>query len=424
MWTREIKGDIAEEQLDLRFARIYPQNSVPAQRSRYIHILDGYEKMFGDSFDGLFSAPGRTEIGGNHTDHQQGCVVAAALACDAVAAAGVRDDGLVKVWSEGYGMIELSVEDLEVRTGEYGSTTALIRGVAAGMKERGYRIGGFQAYMSSNVLGGSGLSSSAAFETLMGVIISELYNQGKVSPVEIAQIGQYAENRYFGKPCGLMDQMACSVGGVCAIDFADPQEPTVEKISLDLFRYGYCLCITNTRGSHADLTEDYAAVPEEMRAVARFFGKEVLRDISMEQLMNNAPEIRRECGDRAWLRAFHFIQETGRAKEEAEALKRGDFHRFLELFRASGDSSYKYLQNVYTTRDVEHQNIAVGLAASEAVLGTEGVARVHGGGFAGTIQALVRNEKATEYQIAMNRLFGVGSCEVYSIRNDGGVRVV
>ena len=285
-------------------------------------------------------------------------------------------------------------------------------------------FGGFQAYITSDVLIGAGLSSSAAFETIIGTIISGLYNDMKLSPVDIAIIGQYAENEYFGKPCGLMDQTASSVGNLVHIDFADKKNPVIESVSCDLEAYGYSLCITDTKGSHADLTGDYAAVPTEMRAAASVFGQEVLHGVELSALLEKSAEVREKAGDRAFLRAVHFVTENVRVQEEVAALRAGDFQAFLKGVKASGDSSFKYLQNVYTNHDVEHQNVSVALAVSDAVLGSNGVSRVHGGGFAGTIQAFVKNEAVAEYKRVMDQTFGEGSCSVLKIRKYGGMKVL
>ena len=407
--------------------------------SRYTNALEQFRKQFGDVPVSIFSAPGRTEIGGNHTDHQHGNVLAASINDDAIAVATPREGGVIRVLSEGYPMIELTLpssgtgEELHPLPEEEGTTKGLIRGMAAGLLDRGYRIGGFDAYITSEVLGGSGLSSSAAFETLIGTILSGLYNELSVDAVTIAMIGQYAENIYFGKPCGLMDQMACSVGSLCFMDFRDPENPSITKVEFDLAAAGFCLCITDTKGSHADLTPDYAAVPAEMKSVAAYFGKSCLAEVPEEQFTAAIPKLRTELGDRPVLRAIHFYEESKRAAAEAFALHAKDIEGFLRLVRASGDSSFKYLQNVYTSRDVQHQNVSLALAVSDSVLGlakgpaslTEtGVARVHGGGFAGTIQAFVPASKKDSYRNAMNALFGEGSCMVLQIRKYGGIQVL
>lgn len=304
------------------------------------------------------------------------------------------------------------------------TTIALIKGVVAGLANRGYKIGGFKAYITSDVLIGAGLSSSAAYETLIGNIVSGLYNNMSVSAEEIAIIGQFAENVYFGKPCGLMDQMACSVGNMVHVDFADINNPKVEKVTFDLNKYGYSLCITDTKGSHADLTADYAAVPEEMKKVAAFFGKEVLLGLTVDDILENIVKVREQVGDRGVLRALHFIRENERVQKEVSYLSDEDIEGFLKTVAASGNSSYKYLQNVYSNADVQHQNVSLALAISEDFLGDNGVSRVHGGGFAGTIQAFVKNDIVIEYQKIMDKVFGQGACSVLKIRKYGGMKVL
>lgn len=412
-------------QLDEKILDIYADSSqLSYQKERYMNAVKKYEAIFGEGEIALYSAPGRSEIGGNHTDHQKGEVLVASVNVDAIAVVHKTEDETVQVVSDGYDMITVSLDDLEAKQEEEGSTRSLIKGVLYGAKERGYNIGGFNAYITSDVLIGAGLSSSAAFETVIGTIISGLYNDMKISPVEIAMIGQYAENVFFGKPCGLMDQMASSVGNLVHIDFADEKKPVIEKVECDFSSFGYSLCITDTKSSHADCTPEYAAVPREMKAVADVFGKEVLRDVSKEELLANISEVRKKAGDRAALRAIHFVMENDRVKKETEALNEGDFEQFLENVKASGDSSFKYLQNVYMNKDVEHQNVSIALALSDVVLGKNGVCRVHGGGFAGTIQAFVKNEAVAEYQKCMNDVFGVGACNVYMVRKYGGIKVI
>lgn len=393
------------------------------QRKRYVDAISRYEELYGTGEVGIYSAPGRSEIGGNHTDHQNGEVLAASINLDAIGIVG-KLDGVVKVVSGDAEEIVIDLNDLAVKEEEKETTKSLIKGVLAGIKERGGKIGGFNAYITSDVLIGAGLSSSAAFETIIGTIISGLYNDMKISAVDIAMIGQYAENVYFGKPCGLMDQTASSVGNLVHIDFADKTDPKIEVVSCDLEKYGYSLCITDTKGSHADLTEDYAAVPKEMRAAAAVFGKEVLHDVTLEDLIEKSAEVREKAGDRALLRAIHFVTENPRVREEVAALKAGDFPTFLRTVKASGDSSFKYLQNVYTNHDVQHQNVSIALAVSEAVLGDNGVCRVHGGGFAGTIQAFVKKEAVAEYKKVMDKTFGEGACSVLQIRKYGGMKVL
>lgn len=400
------------------------KEKVGYQTERYINALREYEKVFGSGEIEIYSAPGRSEIGGNHTDHQHGEVLAASINNDAIAVVKKLDEPIVKIISDGYDLLTITLDDLEKKASEEGTTASLIRGVLAGTREHGYNIGGFQAYVTSDVLIGAGLSSSAAFETIIGTILSGLYNDMSISPVEIAIIGQFAENVYFGKPCGLMDQMACSVGNLVHIDFEHPKNPVVNRIEFDLDGHGYSLCITDTKGSHVDLTADYAAVPEEMKKVAACFGKEVLRDVTREELFANLNHIRETVNDRALLRAIHFIEENERVQEEVCALQADNFTDFLDTVKASGDSSFKYLQNVYTSHDVAHQNVSVALAVSDSVLGKNGVSRIHGGGFAGTIQAFVKNSSVQEYKHAMDAIFGDGSCNILKIRKYGGMRVL
>ncbi len=400
-----------------------PEN-ITYQQARYIKAIQSFEEHFGKDDVFVYSAPGRSEIGGNHTDHQHGEVLAAAINQDAIAVVTKTKDNMVKVLSEGYDQIEISVDELQQIDREKESTLALTKGVLAGMKQRGYLIGGFQAYITSDVLIGAGLSSSAAYETLIGTIVSGLYNAGEISPVVIAQVGQYAENVYFGKPCGLMDQMACSVGGMVHIDFSDSDKPLVNKIEFDLEEYGYSLCITDTKGSHANLTAEYAAVPAEMKQIAKHFGKEVLAEISREELLSAIPGIRAQISDRALLRALHFVEENERVRKAVQALQKPDLTVFFEQVRESGNSSFKYLQNVYSTSDILHQNLSVALAISDMVIGGQGVSRVHGGGFAGTIQAFVKNEMKDVYKKQMDDVFGAGSCKVLKIRKHGGIRVL
>ena len=321
-------------------------------------------------------------------------------------------------------MINVSLADLLPKKEEEGTSEGLIRGVAAKLKEEGYEIGGFEAYVTSDVLNGAGMSSSAAFEVLTGNILSGLYNEGKVSPVLIAQAGQYAENVFFGKPCGLMDQMASSVGNLIFIDFADVKNPVIKKVNVNFEDCDHSLCIIDTKGSHADLTDEYAAIPEEMKKVAAYFGKEVLHQIDKNEFYIHIPEIRKVAGDRAVLRAMHWFEETDRVIDQVNALEKEDFEGFKSLIKASGDSSFKYLQNVYTNRDVQNQAVSIALAVSENVLGNHGVCRVHGGGFAGTIQAFVKNDFVEEYRKALDAVFGEGSCHVLKVRKYGGMKVI
>ena len=425
MDTKKIIELIENGDFDEKLIDIYVDvEQLEYQKKRYINTIRTFEEHYGAGDVQIFSAPGRSEIGGNHTDHQHGKVLACAINRDAIGVVKQMEANEIRLISDGSEEFVVDITDLAIKEEEKGTTLALIKGVLAGFQERNYKIGGFHAYITSDVLIGSGVSSSAAFETLIGSILSGLYNDMSISSTDIAIIGQYAENVYFGKPCGLMDQMACSTGSLVYIDFKDPKAPVVERIPFDMESYGYSLCITDTKGSHADLTDEYAAVPEEMKRVARCFGKEVLVDVSFEELLENMTEIREKTSDRCVLRALHFLAENKRVEKEVSALKEGNIADFFATVKSSGDSSYKYLQNVYSVKDVHQQNVSLALALSEAVLANNGVCRVHGGGFAGTIQAFVKNEAVKEYQGYMNQIYGEGSCSVFKIRNYGGLLVI
>ena len=376
---------------DERLLDVYADETrIYYQRERYINAIKKFEQCYKPGDVEIFSAPGRTEICGNHTDHQNGEVLAASVNLDTIGVVRKTDDNVIRLVSDNYDEIIIRLDDVSVEEKEKETTKALIKGVVSGFLERNYSVGGFQAYITSDVLIGAGLSSSAAFETLIGTILSGLYNCGKISATEIAIIGQYAENVYFGKPCGLMDQMASSIGNLVHIDFANPECPYVEKIDFDMEKYGYRLCITDTKGSHADLTDEYAAIPKEMKLVAKYFGKEVLRDISINDVLDNITDLRKKLGDRCVLRTLHFIYENKRVQKEVSALKAGNIGAFLDDVKASGNSSFKYLQNVYSNQDIKNQNVSLALFVSEMFLGQNGVCRVHGGGFAGTIRRLLR----------------------------------
>ncbi|XCP83701.1 galactokinase family protein [Roseburia hominis] len=394
------------------------------QEARYIKAMEEYVKLYGEREVEIYSAPGRSEVGGNHTDHQHGMVLATSINLDAIAIVNKNEDSRVRVVSQGYRMIELSADDLRQKPEDDGTSLGLIRGVLSGLKSRGYQVGGFNAYITSDVLNGAGLSSSAAFETIIGTIISGLYNEMKISMVEIAQVGQYAENVFFGKPCGLMDQTACAVGGLIHIDFADPSKPIVEKVDVDFETYKYSLCIVDTKGSHNDLTDDYAQIPVEMKQVAAFFGKEFLREVDEKDFFASIAALREKMGDRCVLRALHFFGDNDRVAAQVKALNEGRFQDFLGMIRASGDSSYKYLQNIYTNKDERNQSMSIALAVSESVLADHGVCRVHGGGFAGTIQAFVENDYVEIYRKALDAVFGAGSCHVLKVRKYGGMKVM
>lgn len=408
------------------FAGIYGRSVyAEGQPARYKEAIGSFEERFGPAEDiNIFSAPGRTEICGNHTDHQHGQVLAASIDRDAIAIVKKTDKGSIRLFSGDSDMFSIDLDDLDKDMSQEGTTWALIKGVARALSDEGYKIGSFDAYVTSDVLIGAGLSSSASFETLIGTIISGLYNDMKIDPVTIAKAGKYAENHYFGKPSGLMDQIACSVGNAVYIDFRDPGSPEISRVDLDLESAGYDLLITDTKGSHSDLTPEYAAIPEEMRKVAELLGHEYLRDVSGEDILNNIVSLRENAGDRAVLRAIHFTRETRRAEECLKALEDADIKGFINLIRKSGDSSYKFLQNIYPAGEIFHQNMAIALALSEEVLSDEECARVHGGGFAGTIQAFVRKDNTERYRDLMDKTFGEGSCQVLNIRKFGGIKVL
>lgn len=409
---------------DSELIKLYGENALEEQKARYKAAEESFVKEFGQT-DGIriFSAPGRTEVSGNHTDHNNGKVLAAAVDLDIIAYTVPTDDGIITIKSEGYPIFSIDTKDLEAKTDEKDSTPALVRGVAAGFEKNNLKIGGFKAYMTSNVMKGSGVSSSAAFEVLVASILSGLYNDNAVSAVKAAQISQFAENEYFGKPSGLLDQMAASVGGFVYIDFKKTQYPIIMPIEFNINSYGYTLCIVDTKGSHADLTPEYSAIPTEMKEVAKTLGKTVLRETDEEEFFSNIAILREKCGDRAVLRAAHFFDENKRVKSAADALKNSDINSFLTVIKASGNSSYKYLQNVYANKNPDEQGVALGLYIAERVLGEKGASRVHGGGFAGTIQAFVPNELLDEFVKAENAVFGEGSCHKLFIRPVGGTEI-
>ena len=389
---------------------------------RHISLIQKFEETFGAGREiSLFSAPGRTEIGGNHTDHQRGRVLAASVNLDTVAAVSENGENVIRIQSEGYPLCTVEITDLAIREEEKNTTMSLIRGVAAAFAEMGCEIRGFDAYVISDVLRGSGLSSSAAFEVLVGVILNGMFFGGKADAVKIAQIGQYAENVYFGKPSGLMDQMASSVGNLVAIDFADPKTPVVERVDFDFSQTGHSLCIIDSGADHADLTDEYAAIPGEIKTICAYFGKEVLRDIPKEDFYAAIPQLRQKAGDRAVLRAIHFYDDNDRVPQQVAALKNGDFAAFLELMKDSGRSSWMYLQNVIPAGCKTHQEVAVALAMCDKLLAGKGAYRVHGGGFAGTVQAFVPNDMLESFRQGIEAVLGAGTCHVLSIRPVGGM---
>ena len=383
----------------------------------------GFQAAFGGAPERYFSAPGRTEIGGNPTDHQRGRVLAGAVNLDTVAAVKINGTDTIRILSKGYPRCEVNISELTPVESEINSTPALIRGVAARFHQMGCEVKGFDAYCESTVLPGSGLSSSAAYEVLIGTIINGLFFNGKVSQPEIAMIGQYAENVFFGKPCGLMDQMASAVGNLVTIDFFDKDHPVIEPVDFDFASCGHALCIIDSGADHADLTDEYAAVPGEIKAVAAHFGKEVLTQIDEADFYAAIPALRAKCGDRAVMRAMHFYAENARVPRQVAALKAGDFPRFLELIKESGDSSWMYLQNVIPAGYKTHQDVALALGLCRHYLNGKGAYRVHGGGFAGTIQAFVPVEILESFRTGMDAVLGEGACHVLSIRPQGGVEM-
>ena len=426
MKTAELKQALAGTTLDSRFCEIYGSAALEMQKARYLHAVEEFEKLYGaDREAALYSVAGRSELSGNHTDHNHGCVIAASIDLDIIAVASPSAGSVIRVKSEGFpeDVVDFGVYNAP-NPERYEKSDSLIAGMVAGFRKEGLAVGGFDAYTTSNVLKGSGISSSAAFEDMIGNILNYVYNGGKVSNVEIAKLAQYAENRFFGKPCGLMDQMACAVGGIIAIDFRDPSAPVIEQTDFDLSAAGYNLCIVNTGGNHADLTGDYASVPAEMKSVAAYFGKEVLRDTDENAVLAAIPALREKVGDRAILRALHFFAENRRVAAQKAALKAGDLDTFLANVIASGRSSFCYLQNVYTTKNVSEQGLSLALCLAERVLsGKRAAWRVHGGGFAGTIQAFVPTEDVAEFRAVMDAAFGEGRCMVLRVRPEGALRV-
>lgn len=396
---------------------------IATQAKRYEATVALFKSTFGHDDAEMFSSPGRTEIGGNHTDHNYGRVLAGAVNLDNIAVAKPNGTMTVRILSSGYPQFEVDLTNLEPNKAEYFTSVALVRGISARMKELGFNIGGFDAVIDSGVPKGSGLSSSASFEVLIGAIISHLFNEGKLDAVQNAIIGQYAENNFFGKPCGLMDQTACSVGGLVTIDFEDPSKPIVKKVDFDFTKTGYALVITDTGGNHADLNDEYASLPIEMKSVAAQFGKNVLRQVTLEQVIDNIPQMRGKVNDRAILRAIHFERDNARVAEQVAALEKGDFKSFLKMVIASGQSSYMYNQNVYPVNNVEEQGLSLALALSDIVLGSEGAWRVHGGGFAGTIQAFVPEALLDVYVKTIENAFGEGKCWKLFIRPQGAVKI-
>lgn len=390
---------------------------------RISRLLDTFRELFGEAKPLLYSAPGRTEIGGNHTDHQHGKVLAASVNMDMLAAAAENGSNVVNVKSEGYDMFSLELGQMEPVAGEEGSTAALVRGICSIIAGRGYELRGFDMCVSSQVMQGSGLSSSAAFEVLVGAVVGGLFCDDALSATELALIGQQAENRFFGKPCGLMDQMASAWGGIIAIDFKEPAAPEVKRVDFDFAAAGHSLCMIDVKADHANLTHEYAAIPGELSKVAGFFGKKVLREVAEAEFISSIPELRAAAGDRALLRAMHVYSENRRVDALCRALEQGDFQRFLNVVRESGRSSWMYLQNVVVTGSTGEQSAALALALCDNILGERGAFRVHGGGFGGTVQAFVPDDMLDEFKAGIEKVFGAGSCHVMKIRSRGVMRL-
>jgi galactokinase len=407
------------------FRELYGNDKAELKKNakRYINLLTQFRTTFGDSIPEFFTSPGRTEIGGNHTDHNWGRVLAGAVNLDNVAVAAVNNTNTIRILSEGYPKIEVNLTSLKPEKSELYSSAALVRGICSRFRELGYAIGGFDACIDGGVPKGSGLSSSASFEVLIGAILNHFFNKCKIDPIQNAIIGQYSENNYFGKPCGLMDQTACAMGGLITIDFADPSKPVVKKVNFDFVATGFSLVITDTGGSHADLNEEYASLPIDMKAVAAELGAKVLRQVSLDQVLAIIPKIRNKVGDRAILRAIHFQGDNQRVVDQVKALEKNDFKSFLSMVVDSGYSSYMYNQNIFPVNNVREQGVSLALALSEIVLKGQGAWRVHGGGFAGTIQAFVPKKLLEKYIATLENVFGKGSCRNLFIRQQGAGNV-
>lgn len=425
MRASELIKNLESGMLDGELKKVYVTDSaVEAQKPRYIRTAKKFIELFGDDRDVMvLSAPGRTEICGNHTDHNNGKVLAASINLDAIAVAAKSEGAVIREKSEGHSMNTVDISTLEADEQNYGKSSAMIKGVAAGLKNMGYEIGGFDACTTSDVMGGSGLSSSAAFEVLIGNVVSHLYNDGAIDAVEIAKAAQYSENVFFGKPSGLLDQMASSVGTFVNIDFKDTANPVIKKIDFDFASSGCCLCIVDTHGNHSDLTDDYAAVRAEMESVAEAMGKKVLREIDYNDFVRAIPELTKKVNDRAILRAMHFFKENERVDSAVSALEANDFDTFLSKVTQSGLSSFMYNQNVYTPGNPTEQKLSLALCLTDGIKGVKAF-RVHGGGFAGTIQAFVDEKYLDDYRNAMDSVFGEGSCHTLIIRPVGGTRVI
>ncbi|MBE6548378.1 MAG: galactokinase [Ruminococcaceae bacterium] len=427
MKIKQLIKTIQDGGLDTQLIKLYGERKTLAQRERYLKAINEFIALYGDEHDvNLFSVSGRSELSGNHTDHNRGYVIAASIDLDIIAIAAKTDDRIIRVKSSGHRADCVDIDNFTQPCPDlYGRSCSIIAGMCNGMLAQGHKVGGFIAYTTSDVPGGSGISSSAAFEDMIGTIINHFYNDGKIDVVEIAKISQYAENKFFGKPCGLMDQVACAVGGIVAIDFEDTSAPIIEPIDFDISAQGFNLCIVNTGGNHADLTDDYTSVPAEMKAVAAFFGKEVLRELDENTIIDNIVSLREAVGDRAILRSLHFFEENKRVSAQKQALKNGDVSTFFENVKASGRSSFCYLQNVYTSKNLTEQGLSLALCIADKLLSEKNAAwRVHGGGFAGTIQAFVHKNDVETFKKTMDACFGEGACLVLRIRPIGATKIL
>lgn len=422
MKAEQIKKGFIDKNYDSLLLDLYEdEDRIKKQNQRYIKMLEKYIAYYGNDDVEIYNTPGRSEVCGNHTDHQHGCVVAASVNLDAIAAVSYQKDK-VSIISDQFFLKDIYIDDLHLKEDEKGTSEALVRGILSRFQQLGHQIGGFKAYITSDVMIGAGLSSSAVFEVMIATILSGLYNEQKIAPEELAKIAQYAENVYFGKPCGLMDQCACAFGGLITIDFKDITQPLIENLQIDFSAFYHSLCIVDTKGSHSDLTDEYAAIPSEMKKVAHFFGKEVLREVDEAAFYEHLCTIKEKCGDRPVLRAIHYFNENKRVVQLVEALKENRFEDFKRIIQLSSNSSFKYLQNVYA--DAAHQSMSLALALSEMILKDKGVCRIHGGGFAGTIQAFVEDDQASIYKEEIEKIFGEGSCHRLKIRKQGSIRMI
>ncbi len=425
MTLDDVIKEINLGKLDERIIDIYEDKALlEIQKNRYLKLLNEFKKMYGNCDINIVSSPGRTEICGNHTDHQNGIVLAGAINLDILAVASKSDDDKISIITDGRNLEKININLLEKSKSHDASSEAIVKGVVYRLKSLGYKIGGFNACITSDVLIGSGLSSSAAFENLIGIIISSLYNDGKIEPVELAKAGQYAEKEYYGKPCGLMDQMASSIGGLVSIDFKNKDNIDYNRIELDLSKHNSCLCIIDTKASHEGLTNEYSAIPNEMNKIANHYDTLKLRDVDEEVFYKDIIILREKYGDRAVLRAMHFFEENKRVNKCVEALKESDFIKFKSIVKSSGDSSFKYLQNIFSQNNINEQSMSIALFMTEKILGDHGVCRVHGGGFAGTIQAFVDEEYVHTYKQNIENVFGEGICLILKIRKYGAMIVI